>query len=166
MSQATTRGQDEGPLGVEDKKDPREDIDKNGPSDSGDVPILTQKQTRKDVVEQIPWRYKLAAGSMIILFAFGSSLSESTFGPLKSTLIEELGITSRSTSPTSRLTGVDAQYGAIASASSLVNTILPIVGGIYMDHVGDITPGLVEGWADHRKSGELHTPPSSPARSF
>ena len=38
---------------------------------------------------------------------------------------------------------VDAQYGAIASASSLVNTILPIVGGIYMDHV--ILPNLLSG---------------------
>ena len=52
-----------------------------------------ESQTTHDV-KQIPWRYKIAAGSMIILFAFGSSLSESTFGPLKSTLVEELGITS------------------------------------------------------------------------
>ena len=45
-------------------------------------------------VNTIPWRYKAPAGLMILLFAFGSSLSETTLGPLKSTLIKELKITS------------------------------------------------------------------------
>lgn len=44
---------------------------------------------------EIPWVYRIAAFSMIVLFAFGSSFSESTFGPLKSTLRKELGITSQ-----------------------------------------------------------------------
>lgn len=116
----------------------RQDEDKSSPTPTypQDVPVLNDKLARQQVVEQIPWRYKLAAGFMIVLFAFGSSLSESTFGPLKSTLVEELGITSAcDLSDFTRLTLLDAQYGAIASASSLVNTILPIVGGIYMDHV-------------------------------
>jgi len=60
---------------------------------------------------------------MILFFATGSSYAESTLSPLKSTLRKELKIS-------------NAQYGAIASASSLVNTILPIIGGIGMDHWG------------------------------
>jgi hypothetical protein len=69
------------------------------PPTSNQLPILGHAIQETHHVEQIPWRYKLAAGSMIILFAFGSSLSESTFGPLKSTLVEELGITSESGIP-------------------------------------------------------------------
>jgi hypothetical protein len=71
----------------------------------------------------IPMRYRLMSFWMILFFATGSSYAESTLSPLKSTLRKELKIT-------------NAQYGAIASASSLVNTILPIIGGIGMDHWG------------------------------
>lgn len=71
----------------------------------------------------IPWRYRLMSFWMILFFATGSSYAESTLSPLKSTLRKELKIS-------------NAQYGAIASASSLVNTILPIIGGIGMDHWG------------------------------
>lgn len=42
----------------------------------------------------IPWRYRLLAFSMIIFFATSSSFCENTLGPLKSTLIKELKITS------------------------------------------------------------------------
>jgi len=52
------------------------------------------KQDQQLHVNTIPWRYKAPAGLMILLFAFGSSLSETTLGPLKSTLIKELKITS------------------------------------------------------------------------
>jgi len=54
------------------------------------------KQDPQQHVNTIPWRYKAPAGLMILLFAFGSSLSETTLGPLKSTLIKELKITSMS----------------------------------------------------------------------
>ena len=52
------------------------------------------KEDHQQHVNTIPWRYKAPAGLMILLFAFGSSLSETTLGPLKSTLIKELKITS------------------------------------------------------------------------
>lgn len=71
----------------------------------------------------IPLRYRLATFAMILFFATGSSYAEATLSPLKSTLVKKLKIN-------------NAQYGAIASASSLVNTILPIIGGIGMDHWG------------------------------
>ena len=87
--------------GDKDKDKDREEPDQGektlaGASSPAALPTLENGTQATPRVEQIPWRYKLAAGSMIILFAFGSSLSESTFGPLKSTLVEELGITSES----------------------------------------------------------------------
>ncbi|WVQ95901.1 hypothetical protein IAU59_003000 [Kwoniella sp. CBS 9459] len=77
----------------------------------------------QDAEVVIPWKYRLMAFSMIIFFATGSSFLENIAAPLKSTFRKELGIT-------------NAQYGAITSASSLVNTILPIIGGIGMDYWG------------------------------
>ena len=91
------------------------------PDDEGDegseAPVLAPRPP------VIPWRYRLMSFWMILFFATGSSYAESTLSPLKSTLRSELKIS-------------NAQYGAIASASSLVNTILPIIGGIGMDHWG------------------------------
>ncbi|AAW46646.1 hypothetical protein CNBI0430 [Cryptococcus deneoformans B-3501A] len=71
----------------------------------------------------IPLAYRLIAFSMILFFATGSSYMQSVASPLKSTFKEKLNIN-------------NAQYGTISSASSLVNTILPIIGGIGMDYWG------------------------------
>lgn len=66
----------------------------DSPLDGG-LPSL-DNQDPKPGASLIPWRFKILAGSMILLFSFGSSFSETTLGPLKSTLIRELGITSES----------------------------------------------------------------------
>lgn len=104
---------------------------------------LDEKDTKEEsTAEQpvgpsvIPMKYSLLAFSMIVFFATGSSFAEGTLGPLKSTLRKELKISSKCDSNEPVLILLDAQYGAIASASSLVNTILPIIGGIGMDHWG------------------------------
>jgi hypothetical protein len=74
----------------------RADTGKEQPGTAdGEIPRLETQERSLAHVQHIPWRFKIAAGSMIMLFAFGSSLSESTFGPLKSTLVKELGITSK-----------------------------------------------------------------------
>ncbi|WWD19427.1 hypothetical protein CI109_103887 [Kwoniella shandongensis] len=81
------------------------------------VPHLTQTgddelhQTDVTSVDKrdIPLRYRLLAMSMILFFATGSSYAEGT---------------------------LNAQYGTISSASSLVNTILPIIGGVGIDYWG------------------------------
>ncbi|WVR07938.1 hypothetical protein IAU60_004981 [Kwoniella sp. DSM 27419] len=92
------------------------------------VPVLTadekgSMEQGNAVDEEIPWRYKALAFSMIIFFSTGSSFLDGVASPLKSTFRKELKIT-------------NAQYGAVASASNLVNTILPIIGGIGMDYWG------------------------------
>ncbi|KAJ7687402.1 major facilitator superfamily domain-containing protein [Mycena rosella] len=76
-----------------------------------------------DVPEDFPLKWKIYALSLALLLPVGSSFSENTLGPLKPTLVRELKIT-------------NAQYGAIASATGLVNSILPIFGGFLMDYVG------------------------------
>ncbi|WRT69852.1 uncharacterized protein IL334_006843 [Kwoniella shivajii] len=78
---------------------------------------------KEEIVDDIPWKYRLLAFSMIIFFATGSSFLDGITSPLKSTFKKELNVS-------------NAQYGAIASASSLVNTILPIIGGVGMDYWG------------------------------
>ncbi|KAH7311536.1 major facilitator superfamily domain-containing protein [Stachybotrys elegans] len=70
-----------------------------------------------------PLSWKITALVCGVMLSWGSSFSESTLGPLKKTLIKKLDIT-------------NAQYGAISSATSLVNTVLPIVGGYALDYYG------------------------------
>ncbi|KAJ7337538.1 major facilitator superfamily domain-containing protein [Mycena albidolilacea] len=57
------------------------------------------------------------------MFTIGSNWATAALSPLKSTLKAELKIN-------------NAQYGVIASANSLVNTVLPIIGGIAIDWFG------------------------------
>lgn len=86
----------------------------------------------------IPWRYKLTAFAFIVLWGTGSTLAEHTLGPLKSTIVRELKVTSGCLGFT-LLDGaelLDAQFGAISSSSSFINSVLPILGGIGMDYFG------------------------------
>ncbi|KAI0170281.1 major facilitator superfamily domain-containing protein [Pestalotiopsis sp. NC0098] len=87
---------------------------------AGDVGYPAEEsETPKD----FPWTWKVTALACGIALSWGSSFSENTLGPLKSTLIRKLNIT-------------NSQYGAISSATALVNTILPIVGGYGLDYYG------------------------------
>ncbi|WVW87087.1 hypothetical protein I302_109144 [Kwoniella bestiolae CBS 10118] len=97
---------------------------------TGDIPFGDGVQdgpnvnsNQESIEVDIPLKYRLLAFSMILFFATGSSFLENMKSPLKSTFRTELKIT-------------NAQYGAIASATSLVNTVLPIIGGIGMDYWG------------------------------
>ncbi|KAF9876776.1 major facilitator superfamily transporter [Colletotrichum karsti] len=74
-------------------------------------------------IRDFPWAWKATALVCGVALSWGSSFSENTLGPLKSTLIKQLDIN-------------NSQYGAISSATSLVNTILPILGGYGLDHYG------------------------------
>ncbi|WVQ75748.1 hypothetical protein IAR50_005379 [Cryptococcus sp. DSM 104548] len=95
------------------------------------LPALTQLSSHLNAegpevdeeLEEIPMKYRIMAFAMIIFFATGSSFMQGVASPLKSTYKKKLGIN-------------NAQYGAIASASSLVNTVLPVIGGIGMDYWG------------------------------
>ncbi|KAJ7236620.1 major facilitator superfamily domain-containing protein [Mycena rebaudengoi] len=70
-----------------------------------------------------PWRVKGPAFLCVLMFTTGSNWATAALSPLKSTLKNELKIN-------------NAQYGVIASANSLVNTVLPVIGGIAIDWFG------------------------------
>ncbi|KXH56596.1 hypothetical protein CSAL01_03430 [Colletotrichum salicis] len=74
-------------------------------------------------IRDFPWTWKATALACGVALSWGSSFSENTLGPLKSTLIKNLDIN-------------NSQYEAISSATSLVNTVFPILGGYGLDHHG------------------------------
>ncbi|KAK7040120.1 hypothetical protein VNI00_009925 [Paramarasmius palmivorus] len=100
-----------------DSSDEKTSISENG---------LQQLSPRADY----PWRYKAPALICVLFFTLGSNWAASALSPLKSTLKKELEIN-------------NAQFGVIASANSLVNTILPIISGMAIDYYGPETGSLV-----------------------
>lgn len=76
-------------------------------------------------VTDTPLHLRLIALSMILFFTTGAAFAESTLGPLKSTFVRELKIN-------------NAQFASISTASNLVNTVLPLIGGTVMDYYGPI----------------------------
>jgi hypothetical protein len=114
-----------------------------GPSsEKGDGVLDTRYVDQEDVVptqsRHIPLRYRLSALGFIIFITTGIEFAESTLGPLKHTLVTELEVDSESHEgvpwPDWRMP--DAQFGVITTSTNLVNTILPILGGIGMDYYG------------------------------
>lgn len=78
---------------------------------------------------EMPQSVRLVAFSFILFFSTGAAFAESTIGPLKSTLMRELGIN-------------NTQFSTVSTASNVVNTVLPLVGGIAMDYVGGVYTAL------------------------
>ncbi|RIB14947.1 major facilitator superfamily domain-containing protein [Gigaspora rosea] len=78
-----------------------------------------------DITEELnrPWKYKVFALVCALTLSVGSHYAAHTLGALKSIIKEELGIS-------------NSQYGIIQSSVSLVNTILPILGGVFIDTFG------------------------------
>lgn len=76
-------------------------------------------------VTDTPLHLRLIALSMILFITTGAAFAESTLGPLKSTFVRELKIN-------------NAQFASISTASNLVNTVLPLIGGTVMDYYGSI----------------------------
>lgn len=67
--------------------------------------------------------YQLSMAVVFFSFVVGSHYSAHTLGALKSTIKKELDIT-------------NTQYGALQSTVSAVNTLLPILGGLFIDAFG------------------------------
>lgn len=105
------------------------DVVVSGDSDDAkDEKIDTLSVARSDIPHQVtdtPLHLRLIALSMILFFTTGAAFAESTLGPLKSTFVKELKIN-------------NAQFASISTASNLVNTVLPLIGGTVMDYYGSI----------------------------
>ncbi|KAI8393844.1 major facilitator superfamily domain-containing protein [Radiomyces spectabilis] len=76
-----------------------------------------------------PWEYKAVALSCALFLAVGSHFAAHTLGATKNILKKEFDIS-------------NSQYGVIQSSVSVVNTILPVLGGIFIDAFGTI-PGSI-----------------------
>lgn len=90
----------------------------------------SRNQPSEDEPQPIPWKFKWVALACVISFPLGRRWASSTLGPLKNTLRNELGIN-------------NAQFGVISSADGLVNTLLPIFGGMLLDWWGPNTVTIV-----------------------
>ncbi|KAL1303061.1 hypothetical protein AAFC00_006507 [Neodothiora populina] len=76
-----------------------------------------------DSDEEVPWKLKWIALLCIVSFPIGQTWTQSSIGPLKNTLRNELGVS-------------NAQFGVISSADAIINSIWPIIGGLLLDWFG------------------------------
>jgi hypothetical protein len=117
--------------------------------DTYSVPILTDQSALPSKVldninsakhVEIPFKYRWTAFAFILVYSTGAAFAESVLGPLKSTLLKELQINSKSIQieDVSNADGSDAQFSTISTATNIVNTMLPTIGGIAMDYVGAV----------------------------
>ncbi|CDS07839.1 hypothetical protein LRAMOSA01788 [Lichtheimia ramosa] len=70
-----------------------------------------------------PRKYKAVALLRAVFLAVGSHFAAHTLGAMKNIIKEDFGIS-------------NSQYGAIQSSVSIVNTVLPVFGGIVLDSFG------------------------------
>ncbi|KAJ1918158.1 hypothetical protein H4219_002799 [Mycoemilia scoparia] len=90
----------------------------------------TDSSISDNPLNQRKWGYKALALICTLLISVGAHYSAHTLGSLKATIKEELGIT-------------NAQYGALQSTVSMVNTFLPLLGGIFIDTFGTATGSIL-----------------------
>ncbi|KAJ1033775.1 hypothetical protein NDA13_001755 [Ustilago tritici] len=81
------------------------------------------------------WKHRVPALLMILFFTLGSNFAQSSLSPLKSTIKKQMPEVT------------NARYGAIASAESLVNGILPLFSGIMIDYYGPSITSLLSSTA-------------------
>ncbi|KAI9009009.1 major facilitator superfamily domain-containing protein [Phycomyces nitens] len=90
------------------------------PEDDGDYCHLANQ----------PWKYKCLALACVLLLSVGSHFSAHTLGAMKSIIKKEYDIS-------------NSQYGALQSSVSIVNTVLPLIGGIFLDAFGTNTGSIL-----------------------
>ncbi|KAI8347311.1 major facilitator superfamily domain-containing protein [Blakeslea trispora] len=72
-----------------------------------------------------PWQYKVIALITALLFPFGTHFSMSALSAMKKEVVANLAIT-------------NTQYGVISASVSIINTLFPIAGGIFIDLFGSV----------------------------
>ncbi|KAG1150933.1 hypothetical protein G6F37_000084 [Rhizopus arrhizus] len=77
-----------------------------------------------------PWKFKIIALVTALLFPLGSHFSASALSAMKRPIIQNLGIS-------------NTKYGVISASVSIINTIFPIAGGIFIDMFGSVWGTLV-----------------------
>ncbi|KAI8343508.1 major facilitator superfamily domain-containing protein [Chlamydoabsidia padenii] len=72
-----------------------------------------------------PWQYKAIALGTALLLPLGSHFSQSALGAMKKPIKAQLGID-------------NTQYGVLSSSVSIINTVFPIAGGLFIDMFGSV----------------------------
>ncbi|KAI9291771.1 MFS general substrate transporter [Neoconidiobolus thromboides FSU 785] len=91
---------------------------------NADLDIKTDSDSeREKQLSNKKWIYKALALFCAIFFSAGSHFATNTINSLKEHLKKEQGLD-------------NTQYGAAQSAVYLINTIMPLLGGIFMDRFG------------------------------
>lgn len=85
--------------------------------------VLPPQEASESDPSTSPWKYKLIALICALLMSAGSHFSTNALNALKTTLKSEMHIN-------------NTQYGVMSSSVSLINTILPFLGGVWMDRFG------------------------------
>jgi MFS family permease len=87
------------------------------------APLLPRRDAEADADQSVPRKARLTALVLVFLLSTGANWTEACLGPLKSSLLQEFEIS-------------NTQYGVISASTQLVNTILPIFTGLWIDRVG------------------------------
>ncbi|CAG8453808.1 4994_t:CDS:2 [Racocetra fulgida] len=101
--------------------------DKTYKLENNEINALSKDDDKPDIIEESlkrPLKYKILALICTL------SLSSMYVQPLKATVKKELGIT-------------NTQYEIVQSSVTLVNTILPILGGVFIDKFGTSTGSIL-----------------------
>ncbi|KAI8374536.1 major facilitator superfamily domain-containing protein [Radiomyces spectabilis] len=77
-----------------------------------------------------PWQYKLIALVTALMFPIGSHFSGSALSAMKKSIKDHLNIDNTS-------------YGVLSAGVSIINTIFPIAGGMFIDMFGSVWGTLV-----------------------
>ncbi|ORZ10781.1 major facilitator superfamily domain-containing protein [Absidia repens] len=81
-----------------------------------------------------PWKFKLIALATALMLPVGSHFSASAISAMKATVKTQLNID-------------NTRYGVLSSAVSIINTIFPIAGGMFIDMFGSIWGTLAVNFA-------------------
>ncbi|ORZ25650.1 major facilitator superfamily domain-containing protein [Absidia repens] len=86
----------------------------------------TAAQNASDAMfAKAPWQYKIIALVTALLLPLGSHFSQSALGAMKKSIKSELGID-------------NTRYGVLSSSVSIINTVFPIAGGLFIDMFGSV----------------------------
>ncbi|KAF1799443.1 major facilitator superfamily domain-containing protein [Mucor lusitanicus] len=94
-------------------------------SSASETKPLTAEQAGDAALANSPWQYKLIALVTALLFPLGAHFSQSALSAMKGPIKTNLGIN-------------NTQYGVISSSVSIINTIFPILGGVFVDCFGSV----------------------------
>ncbi|KAG0171973.1 hypothetical protein DFQ28_005385 [Apophysomyces sp. BC1034] len=72
-----------------------------------------------------PWKYKVIALVTALMLPIGSHFAHTAVGAMKGTIKKELLIN-------------NTQYGVLSAAVSIINTVFPIVAGVFIDMFGSV----------------------------